>query len=307
MQDKKYVYFFIIKASLFFFFNIPSVTWGQQAKKENIQITTMNIAWYGNTKFHTKDIEQRDLLIKEFIESELKTTEIFLFQEITKPEHFEQILNSKFKCAAYDFRGYAHQYVLTCYDSTKFEITDKNENLFNPDRTIFISDPKDRLRDVLEVSLKSKQTGHIINTYNLHLKAGIEAAEIRKVQTALLLQNLKNKNIPSTQTVIIGGDFNSYIRNIEGQKESEIDTFLNLSDDFGFDFYTVKNIPTTLAYTQKIFDFLMIETKNVITDYIVHPICKKTQSTVNQLEDYLFFKENISDHCPVTTSLKVIN
>ncbi len=303
MPDKKYVYLFIIKALVLINFSFVAIA--ESAEKENIEITTMNIAWYGNTKFHTKNVDERDLFIKDFIDNELESTEIFLFQEITKPERFEQILNDKFKCAAYDFRGNAHQYVVTCFDTTKYTFTDNNDELFSPDRTLYISDSKDRLRDVLYVSLKSKKTGHIVNTFNLHLKAGIDEAALRKEQSMMLLKELKNKKIPANQTIVLGGDFNSYIRNIDGERFSEIDLFLDLSDDIGFDFYTEKDKPTTLALTQKIFDFLMIDTKNKILDYFIHPICDKTKKPKSQYEDSEFFKENISDHCPVTSILSI--
>lgn len=277
----------------------------KQNYKEIVDITTMNIAWYGNTKFHSNNLEQRDQLIQEFIENDLNTTEIFLFQEITKPEQFEKVLPQNYNCVSYDFRGLAHQYVVTCYDTQKYERLDHNDDLFSSDRTLYISNPKDRLRDVLVVSLKSKNSGHVINTFNLHLKAGIDDAAIRREQTSSLLHQLESMNIPKNQTIILGGDFNSYIRNINGQKNSEIEDFLILSQNSGFNFYTRTDKPTTLANTQKIFDFLMIKTKNRILDYMIHPICNKPLNPKNQFNDFIFYKDNISDHCPVTTTLGV--
>lgn len=289
----------ILIFTLFFTFEI----YGKDVS--SVKITTMNIAWYGNTKFHSKDPDERDKVLKKFLASDLKSSDIILFQEITRPERFEQLLNSKYTCSAYDFRGNAHQYVLTCFDHTKFEMLNTSEELFDEDRLIPISIPRERLRDVLHVAIRCKKTNHIINTYNLHLKAGLNEAERREEQAEKLLESIEAQNISQDQTIILGGDFNSYIRNIDGTVVSEIENFLDLSESKGFDFYTVTDQPTTLAKTQKMFDFLMIDTSNKITDYEIHPICDRSDTAKNTLEDLEFFKSYISDHCPVSTDISL--
>jgi endonuclease/exonuclease/phosphatase family metal-dependent hydrolase len=269
----------------------------------SVKVTTMNIAWYGNTKFHSVDLDDRDEVLKDFIGTDLSSSDIIMFQEITRPERFEQLLDVRYKCSAYDFRGLAHQYVLTCFDQTQYELLDYTDELFNPDRKIAISVPKERLRDVLLVSLRNKATGHIINTFNLHFKAGLNEAERRKQQANEVLEQIKSLKFPIDQTLILGGDFNSYIRNIDGERVSEIDNFLNLSVKKGFDFFTEKDKPTTLARTQKIFDFIMVSTLNKIIDYSIHPVCDKPEGPVNTFDNYEFFKTYVSDHCPVSTGI----
>ncbi len=276
-------------------------TLSASAKPTDVRITSLNIAWYGNTKFHTKEPVKRDKVLKKFLGDDLQSTDIFLFQEITKPEKFEKILDSRFRCASYNFRGGAHQYVLTCFDTNKFQVLGSSDELFDPARVIAISAPRDRLRDVLSVSLKELSSGQIINTYNLHLKAGYKESARRKVQTDLLIESLVNLGVPLNETQIVGGDFNSYIRNIDGERFSEIDDFLDLSEKNGLNFFTVKDLPTTLSKTQKIFDFLMIKTKKVILDYFVHPICDRNKNTLKKIN---FYKTNISDHCAVTAQIE---
>lgn len=249
--------------------------------------------------------DEREHILKDFLDREFSSTDIFLFQEITKPEQFQQLLNTKIKCLAYDDRGRAHQYVLTCYNSDKVEPIISSQDLFDKDRAILVSQPKDRLRDVLAVPFKCKKTNHIVNTYNLHLKAGIDQAERRKEQTLMFVTELKNKNISTKESLVIGGDFNSYKRKIKNVEINEIDFFLELSKNNGFDFFTQKDKPTTLAFTQKTFDYLMINTEKTIKEYKVHPVCDKSPKAASQFEDFLFYKENISDHCPVTTVLEL--
>ncbi len=265
----------------------------------------MNIAWYGNTKFHPKDLDERDKVLKDFLQTDLKTSDILMFQEITRPERFVKLLDAKYTCSAYDFRGFAHQYVLTCFDKTKFGQLDFSADLFNPNRKLTISDPSERLRDVLQVSLKTKGTSHIINTYNVHLKAGLDETEKRELQALELIEQLHSQNIPSEETIILGGDFNSYTRNINGNRVSEIDNFLDLSLAKGFNFFTQKDQPTTLAKTQKIFDFLIIKTIKTITDYIIHPVCDNPKNGDNKFYNLDFYKAYISDHCPVSTHLQL--
>lgn len=275
----------------------------QNPVNTSTHITTANIAWYGSTKFPPMNDDEREVLLKDFFRTDLISTDIFLFQEITKPEQFQNLLDPKYKCLAYDDRGRAHQYVITCYDDSKFEAVHTSADLFDPNRALFISEKKERLRDVLFVSLKSKTSGHIINTYNLHLKSGTDAAEKRKDQSAKLLNQLKNQNIPLDQTIVIGGDFNSYTKKQDEVYKNEIEDFLTEGQKNGFDFFTQKDKPTTLSFKQKTFDFLLISTNQKVEDYKIHPICNKKYGPKPDIENFMFFKDNISDHCPVTTSL----
>lgn len=271
-----------------------------------VHITTLNLNWYGNTKFHPMKDEVRDPIIKEFITTDLSSTDLFLFQEITKPEQFEQLLESHFKCLAYDDRGRAHQYVVTCFDSTKFELLDSSDELFNPDRTLFITEKKERLRDVLVTSFRDKKSGHIFHTFNLHLKAGPKETEKRERQISSLLQQLDEQNIPVDHTIIIGGDFNSYDLTLENDQQiNEMDNFLKKGLKRGFEFFTRQDRPTTLAYIQKTFDYLLIKSPQSVQNYKVHPICKKPNlsNPKRAFDDFNFFKKAISDHCPVTSQI----
>jgi endonuclease/exonuclease/phosphatase family metal-dependent hydrolase len=266
-------------------------------------ITTANIAWYGSTKFPPMNDDEREGLLKDFFLKDLITTDIFLFQEITKPEQFQNLLDSKYKCLAYDDRGRAHQYVVTCFDTAKFEAINTSGDLFDPSRALLISERKDRLRDVLFITLKSKTTGQIINTYNLHLKSGTDAEAKRRDQSSRLLSQIKNQNIPLDETIVIGGDFNSYTKKVNNIPRNEIEDFLLEGEKDGLEFFTQKDKPTTLSFKQKTFDFLLINTKHKIENYLIHPICNKENISKSELANLMFFKDNISDHCPVTTTL----
>ena len=273
----------------------------------DIHVTTMNVAWYGSTKFHPLKDDVRDPVIKDFIKTDLKSTDIFLFQEITKPEQFEGLLHHKYKCLAYDNRGGGHQYVLTCFDTDKFELLDSSEELFSADRTLYISEKRERLRDVLVTSFKNIETGHIIHTFNLHLKAGSNEDEKRREQIKSLLKQIDDQDLPRTHTVILGGDFNTYERHVEGKddKVNEIVNILKFGVKSGFDFFTEYDSPTTLAKIQKTFDYLLIDTPKEISNYTVHSTCNKPEEPKRKFDDYEFFKKTISDHCPVTTTLSL--
>ncbi len=303
MKDKKPAYLSVCSSTILFIFVFFN-SFLAFAAQDSILVTTMNVAWYGSGFFPPLNDDEREGLLKDFFKNDLLTSDIILFQEITKPEQFTHLLDIKYKCLTYNDRGRAHQYVLTCFDSNKFEAINTDFELFNPLRAIKISDTKDRLRDVMFLSLKNIFTKKIIHTFNLHLKSGDDQSAVRQLQAEKLLTELKNLNIRSSETILIGGDFNSYIKKTSQSVNNELDTFLNIGLDQGFNFYTVKELRTTLSYKQKSFDHLLVDTDVNILDYSVHPICNKSANPKSQIEDFMYFKDNISDHCPVSINLE---
>ncbi|MCB0386233.1 MAG: hypothetical protein KDD43_12645, partial [Bdellovibrionales bacterium] len=88
------------------------------ANAEKLRVTTFNIAWYGagGRGFEDAIPEYRDSYLRDFIRSELRYSDVIVFQEIVDVARFERnVIGNFMDCQSYNHGGYMHQHVVLCH------------------------------------------------------------------------------------------------------------------------------------------------------------------------------------------------
>lgn len=279
-----------------------SATGPSEATATNLTFTTFNIAWYGlgGSMKNTPADEYRNPALKSFIAKQLAKTDIFSFQEVVDVAGIQKnLLPTGWKCESYEHENEKHQHVVLCHRAgLQFsrEPSDDNDVIDDVARNDGHSRPALHL-------IVSDSTGRAITrVIGVHLKAFPTFALTRYSQAkkiGMYLQTVADTKLP----VVILGDFNSYPANTNGKAADDnlnIQTVLNKYQP------GMKEVaaPFINSYrTKKLgshFDRIYRSSNvAVVTDAQVTSACNSTD-----LAEIVTYNEAISDHCPVSATLK---
>jgi len=95
-------------------FPISSFSLTITGNQANLKVTSFNIRWYGNGGSFRPKEEQRDQDLKHFFDTELKDSDLIMFQEIVDVVRLQNIFGTSRECTSYDHPDPNHQHVVVC-------------------------------------------------------------------------------------------------------------------------------------------------------------------------------------------------
>jgi endonuclease/exonuclease/phosphatase family metal-dependent hydrolase len=271
---------------------VSCLGWQAQA----LTVSSFNLQFYGlgGNMRGTPGNEYRDAHIKKFLEKNLASSDVILFQEIVLVNDLkEKLLPAAYECETYGKRrGENHQHLVACVKKPlKFRI-----------ETIEEMDLTGYGRPGLAVTVRGNTGGEILRLIDVHLKAGNDESNgrARDAQLAALTAWLGRQD-QSVQTVV-AGDFN--------ERESRgLDTALGPAGlaEVVLSQPTYISEPTRNTYNYDRF-FVSRPLMEKIRSRSAFQACTKRElggKGGDDFVDWLFYTRFVSDHCPITLDLDI--
>lgn len=274
-----------------------------KSSNDKLEVVSMNLRWYGSKKFPPHNDEERDEHLQRFFKTYYKTTDVFLFQEITAPARLQTTLGTPYKCLSTRDRGTSYQYVVTCYNSKTLKPLDVTQSIHDTDRAFDISFKIFGLRDALYLKFQSVQNPKKhVHTINLHLRANPMHSEFRVQQMALLFDQILEQGLHKEKGLIIGGDLNAFNKEATSNKKDDIYLYLAEADRRSLELHTEFALPTHLSSgNNRFFDYLLVPKANWLNSYDMFIACSMHASKdPESYENPRYYKTYISDHCPIS-------
>lgn len=287
--------------------SLSALAGGAQAPR-TLTVTTMNIRYFGlggSLSGEPKD-EKRDGYIRSFLTGgSVPRSDIYAFQEIVDVERLQRVLPQNYSCKTYDNNSAKHQHVVLCaapnlrLDS---EPTDNNDIIdevaINPEKS----------RPALHFRIKDAQGNLLGRVVAVHLKAYPEESETRQRQSEAMgryLSKLKSSGLPT----IILGDFNTYPAPSNKQTQNDDVLIDSIFKDFELGLKQVVvpaentfRSPRSRGHFDRIWMSSELQLEKAPS---VFPVCNTPDGQSGQgFLDPDYYYKNVSDHCPVTVSIR---
>lgn len=258
--------------------NIP-----KQASKKSIQVTSLNIEWFGvgGRMTGNPSLETRDDDLKKYFKKYFSKTDVFVFQEIIDEKRLQKTIPG-FRCHTYDRHNPRHQHVVVCAK----KIFSQSTKTFN---SVDLQNPGLRPAQMVEIAISKDFKVQIVG---LHLKARPDGSHTRLDQ----IKALKSE-IDANSNMILIGDFNTYHVKKTGLQKDDDDLITELlgQDEFKQAYDDVGTYLGRDGLAQ--FDRAWVRNLNTINSFVHGPCHEQTKFPYN---DRSYYIKNISDHCPVT-------
>lgn len=272
---------------------------------QNLRVTAFNIEWYGlgGSLEGDPSKEKRDSTLKDFLSSYVPKSDIMVFEEVVDIDRLvKKVLPPQTKCISYVHADAKHQHVVVCISKNyKFLKEQNDDNDVIDDVAI-----NDRSRPAVHAIVADLSGKPVLRVIGVHLKAMPNESKARLFQMEKIGEFIRKTHDPKLP-VLITGDFNTY---------DVVDTKLDENDDILFDrVFTrlgmnISQAATSLKYTywspryQSHFDRFWVSGNVPVQGEVgVTGMCNKGGNSPYQ--DPHYYSKAISDHCPVTLTLKL--
>lgn len=281
----------------------PSASFSQQT---SINITTFNLKWFGiGGDPNAIQKEYRIQSIKKLIDTYLKNTAVFVFEEVVVVDDLAKILPPQWQCISYMHPEPKHQHVAICATSAVALTKVSYDNNFTiEDATM--GNPN--LRPAMRVDVVEKKTKRSLFTIvGLHLKAMPDQTALRVAQAQQISKDLAQ--IPAARPVVITGDLNTFAKLETKLPEDDVDLILKAFNSVSKGYVRVPHKPNTYTfrspeYRNQLDHFYVRGTMRVTAIPDVFPLCSANQNGSGYM-NFEFYYKNVSDHCPVTMQIIV--
>jgi endonuclease/exonuclease/phosphatase family metal-dependent hydrolase len=280
----------------------PSPSAQAETSSTNLTFTTFNIEWYGlggSMKGSLQD-EHRNDSLKKFIAKELASSDIISFQEVVDVDGVKKnLLPAGWGCESYQHASEKHQHVVLCHRAgLQFNREPSDDN----DIIDVVAGNDGHSRPALHLIVSDSSGRPITRVIGVHLKAFPNYAVMRYSQAkkiGMYLQTVADTNLP----VVILGDFNTYPAKTNGKDDDDalnIQTVLNkyqkgMSEVKG-KFINSYRTAKLGSYFDRIYRSANV---SVVNEASAYSACNSKDVSV-----IAAYNETISDHCPVSATLK---
>lgn len=269
---------------------------------ETLRISAFNVKWFGigGTMWNRPENEFRQNFMRQFVEQELKTSDVITFVEVVETETLKEVLKGLLECVSYDGSWSRHQHIMTCYKPSKYRVEKYDEDYIIPEVDL----GSGGLRPALQAKLCHAQGECFLQIIGLHLAAGSKS-EKRMRQIEKLRDELSKHNdqLPS----VILGDMNSYRKGRNGLKKDDIDYFEEILNQSPYRFSSITRGISTYGYGSygRDYDHIIVTHNIQVSEVFAYPACGENTDLSKTFIPYSSFRKYFSDHCPVTALLKV--
>lgn len=268
-----------------------------------INITTFNVRWFGigGEYTGTKADEFRDPWIKEFITKKLKKSDVILFQEILDIGRLGIIVAPDLRCQGYKHPHPRHQNVVLCFKNEWQFVPEANDDNYAIESLAL---DEQWSRPGLHGLLLDENEQPLVHIVGVHLKSSYQHTESRLFQTNAVAKELSK--IKDGLPVIVLGDFNTHLAAITQKKADDVQLI-----DSIFSKHRLYRLPNDLN-TFRIadiglnLDHIWVSRGVEAVDPIsVAPACNNPERGPIRFENPPFYYRFISDHCPVSATLRL--
>lgn len=291
-----------MKTKTSFFIVLSLLTAAFTAEARTLTVTSFNIKLYGqkSNSIELPTPEQRNTAIKKFIEKEVPTSDIMIFEEIMNKDLFLKNIVSQFQCVSYDSTATTeHQYVVVCAKSPfKLKLDQQVDDNYALEEVQMGSTGQ---RPAVHALVVDENNRPILRVLGVHLTAFPNKSEKRVQQAEIISAHLKkvDSKIPS----LITGDFNTYPASLTGLSNSDVELIsevliknnivpANHPEDFTF---------RSPEFRSKFDHFWISKSLNTKKAVKVSGFCNTKDD--DETEAVKNFYRLVSDHCPVSLSL----
>ncbi len=213
------------------------------------------------------------------------------------------VLPSNWNCAGYQQLNPFHQHVVVCA-APQFKIMtvpyDNNTTI----ETVLGSD-KDWSRPAVRVDIANLRGQRLLRVVGLHLKAGPDFSLERFRQMQMVAADLKSQ--PGVPTVVLG-DMNTFQVNETRQRQADairLQAALQQGDS-SFRLLAHKEAFTYRSPRHRSqFDQIYYNSQvQPLAPLDVFDVCNQTQDGKGYF-NFNFYYENVSDHCPIKTIVRI--
>jgi exonuclease III len=267
-------------------------------------VSSFNINWFGlnGNQNGSLGTETRISFLKNFIEQNLSSSDIIIFQEIVDKNLFMNNLMKEFRCISYeDTLNINHQFIVACILNKNYDFVKiSGESDYIAESVAVSSD----LRPALVFGVRDKVSSNVLfNIMGVHLKNGLTYGPTRLDQVNEVL-NFINASLDENSFLIMG-DFNTENPTPPIDEDLIDDLFMNnslksFSPLVPKSLYTYRNS----NYFER-YDLAYIESsdESKVSGVSVFSMCTNPQTATYDFFDRIYYNSHISDHCPITVSV----
>jgi len=280
-------------------FGITPVVLGGPSS-QNFTITTLNIRWYGNGK---KKNKSRDKQLSQFIQEKLAASDGILLQEIVDVDGLQKnVMGENFECYNYFHRNRGHQSVVLCLKKKFKFVREVDDDNWQVDEVSYGSDGA---RPALSGVIRNEEGLGLFHLLGVHLKAFPKKTGVRLDQTESIAERIET--YPDQLPVVLLGDFNSHIKEKTRRSRDDKYLMLDILSSVGMDLVDLdgRNTWTSKSKQAQLDQIYISDDLEMVGEPKVDGPCNLNQSAGPSKQKIQAYLSNISDHCPVTISLKL--
>lgn len=292
-----------MKKSLSFFVVFCFTSAFFTAEARNLTVTSFNVKLYGQKSANVEapTLEQRNLAIKNFIEKEVPTSDVMIFEEIMNKDALFKSIVSQFQCVSYDSTMAEHQYVVVCAKAPfKLKMDEQADNNYSLEEVQMGSQGQ---RPAVHALVVDENNRPLLRVLGVHLSAFPNKSEKRVEQAEIISKHLAkiDNKIPS----LITGDFNTYPASLTGLSLSDVEL---ISDVWAKNQIVPASHPEAYTFRSPEFrskfdHFWISKSLNSKKAVKVSGVCNSENDDESEtVKNYYRF---VSDHCPVTLTLDI--
>lgn len=271
------------------------------AEARTLTVTSFNIKMYGqkSTSQEAPTIEQRNSALKKFIEKEVPSSDIMVFEEILDKELLSKTIVSNYQCVSYDSSRAEHQYVVVCARPPfKLKMDQQNDDNYAIEDVQLGSTGQ---RPAVHALVVDEKGNSLLRVFGVHLSAFPNKSENRVKQAEIISAHLKKSDnrIPS----LITGDFNTYPASLTGIVLSDVELISEVWEKNNIvpavhpEAYTFRSP----EFRSKFDHFWISKSLNSKKAVKVSGVCNSDGD--DETESVKNYYRLVSDHCPVSLSL----
>lgn len=280
--------------------------WYSYSQQTSINITTFNLKWFGiGGDPNSVQKEFRIQSIKKMLDTYLKNTSVFVFEEVVVVDDLLKILPPGWQCISYAHPEPKHQHVVMCGSPAISFAKVSYDNNFTIEEA---AGGNPNLRPAMRVEiLEKKSNRNLFTLVGVHLKAMPDQTQLRIAQVQQISKDLAK--IPANRPVVITGDMNTFTTTETKLPEDDVQLLLKALNSVSSGYFRVPHNPGTFTFRSPQFrnqldHFYVRGAMRVATIPNVFPVCSANQNGSGYL-NFEFYYKNVSDHCPVTMQIMV--
>lgn len=295
-----------MKSSLMLICLLLLLPWSSYSQQTSINITAFNLKWFGiGGDPNSIQNEHRIQTIKKLIDSYLKNTAVFSFEEVVVVNDVIKILPPNWQCISYAHPEPKHQHVVLCASPAISLTKVSYDNNFTIEE---VTAGNPNLRPAMRVDIVERRTNrNLFTIVGVHLKAMPDQTALRVAQTQQISKDLAQ--IPANRPVVVTGDFNTFAKADTQLPEDDTELLLKALNSVAKGFLRVPHKPNTFTFRSPQFrnqldHFYVRGTMRVTAIPDVFPVCSAEKDGSGYM-NFDFYYKNVSDHCPVTMQIVV--
>jgi len=279
----------------------------QSTFSKTINFSAFNIRWYGmggeGPERNAKEFRDPELT-RFFNESKLAEQDVLGFEEIVDVEGLKKLL-PKHRCVSYEHSVPTHQHVVLCAKKPYQLALDGGDDNFALEAATL--DMPERLRPPVHAALADEKGKVLAHFIVVHLKAQ-PAESARRLAQVEIIEQFVRERLPTKEPVVLMGDFNTHRAELTkgGQDDAKKMDAIFSKSNRGFSRNIDNNLNTYCGRKGcSQLDQIWADSSAQLSRLDTWAVCKNNGAGGSGFKNKDYYYKNVSDHCPVFSSIVV--